>query len=137
MNIMYYFRHIDSSDALKYEVEQRVAALEPLILSSLPIHVTFSVANNLYTVHIGLHARNNNQVDVEESSDDMYKSIDMAYEALSRVVKREKEKQVNHHVKVDPFLTNAMAAAAVNNHLDDATAIDASEVLEEYQATGH
>ena len=137
MNITYYFRHIDSSDALKYEIEQRVAAIEPLILTTTPVHVTFSVANKVYTVHIGLHARNNSQVEVEESSDDMYKSIDMAFASMTRVVTREKEKQVQHHVKVDPFLSNAMAAAAVTSELEADEFIDAEVVIQEAAATGH
>lgn len=137
MNITYYFRHIDSSDALKYEIEQRVAAIEPLILTTTPVHVTFSVANKVYTVHIGLHARNNSQVEVEESSDDMYKSIDMAFAAMTRVVTREKEKQVHHHVKIDPFLANAMAAAAVTSEVDADEFIDAEVVIQEAAATGH
>jgi putative sigma-54 modulation protein len=137
MNIMYYFRHIDSSEALKNDVDQRVATLEPLINKTLPVHVRFSVENNQHTVHIELHARNNNHVYVEETSDDMYKSIDAAFEDLKRVVTREKEKQVDHHVKADPFVANAMAAAAVSYEIEDAEAIDAEEVIHEHQATGH
>lgn len=137
MNIMYHFHHLDSSDALIADVETRAAALEPLIVASSPIHVRFSVGNNRHTVHIGLQARSGNPVDVEESSEDMYKSIDMAFVTLTRIVKREKEKQVNHHVKADPFLENALAAAAVNNQIDEEIAVDASEVLREYQANGH
>lgn len=137
MNIMHYFRHMDTSDALKYEVEQRLIGLEPLIQTSTPIHVTFSVSQNIYTVHVGLHARNNSHVEVEEKSDDMRKSIDMAFEALRRVVTREKEKQTQHHIKVDPFTTQAQAAAIVTNAIDELESMDAEQVLEAAQATGH
>ncbi len=137
MNIQYYFRHLGSSDALKYQIEQRVAALEPLILTTTPIHVTFSVANNQNTVHIGLHARNNSQIDIEESSDDMYKSIDMAFEALNRAVTREKEKQTHHHLKIDPFAASERASLAVNRQKEEAEAIDADQVLQHFASTGH
>lgn len=137
MNIMYYFRHIDSSEALKSQVEQRVAALEPLILKTTPIHVTFAIENGQNYVHIGLHARNNSQVDVEETSEDMYKSLDMAFESLTRRVTREKEKQVQHHIKIDPFQANARAAASATEEVEEEEAIDASVVLEQHAATGH
>ncbi len=137
MNIQYYFRHIGSSDALKAQIAERVATLEPLILSSTPVHVTFSVANNLQTVHIGLHARGNSQIEVEESSEDMYKSIDMAFDTLSRAVTREKEKQTHHHLKLDPFEMSLKASVAVNKEREDSEAIDAEKVLEQYASTGH
>lgn len=137
MNIIHYFRHIDSSEALKSAVEQRAAALKPLIIESLPIHVTFTVEGVEHTVHIGLHARNNTQVEVEETSDDMYKSLDMAFDSLTRVVTREKEKQTHHHVKVDPFAKTEAAAARVSDDINYADSIDASKVLESYAATGH
>lgn len=137
MNITHNFRHMDTSDALKYEVEQRLIGLEPLIQTSTPIHVTFSVSQNKYTVHLGLHARNNSHVEVEEKSDDMHKSIDMAFESLRRVVTREKEKQTHHHVKTDPFVMQAQAAATVTSAIDELEFVDAEEVLEAVQANGH
>ncbi|MES2746319.1 MAG: HPF/RaiA family ribosome-associated protein, partial [Bdellovibrionota bacterium] len=81
--------------------------------------------------------RNNNHVHVEESSDDMYKSIDAAFQDLKRVLTREKEKQVDHHVKADPFVATALAAAAVTYGIEEADAIDAEDVIHEHQATGH
>ncbi|MBC7660014.1 MAG: ribosome-associated translation inhibitor RaiA [Chitinophagaceae bacterium] len=137
MNIMHHFRHMDSSDALKYEVNQRLEVLEPIIQSSTPIHVTFSVAQEIYTVHVGLHARNNSHVEVEESSDDMHKSIDMAFDSLNRVVKREKEKQTNHHIKMDPFAVTAHEASLVSNAVDELEAVDAEVILQAVHATGH
>ncbi|RYZ55098.1 MAG: ribosome-associated translation inhibitor RaiA [Proteobacteria bacterium] len=137
MNVMHYFRHMDSSDALKYEVEQRLSGLEPLIQTSTPIHVTFSVGGDRYTVHVGLHARNNSHVEVEEKSDDMHKSIDMAFESLKRVVTREKEKQVHHHEKRDPFAMQAQAAAVVTNEIEEQEYVDAEQILKQVQATGH
>ncbi len=137
MNTMYYFRHMDSSEALKYEIEQRLVGLEPLIQTSTPIHVTFSVSHDSYTVHIGLHARNNSHVEVEEKSDDMHKSIDMAFESLRRVVTREKEKQTHHHIKIDPFIAQAKAAAVITKEIDELEYVDAEQILRQANATGH
>ena len=137
MNILYYFRHMDSSEALKFEVEQRLAGLEPIIQTSTPIHVTFSVAQAIYTVHVGLHARNNSHVEVEEASDDMHKSIDMVFESLRRVVTREKEKQTHHHVKADPFATQAHAAELASHAADELEYVDAEAVLRAVNTTGH
>ena len=133
MNYMYYFRHMESSDALKFEIEQKLAGLESLLQPSTPIHVTFDLVNGFYTVHVGLHARDNSHVQVDVKSDDMYKSIDQAYEAIRRQVTRVKEKQVQHHVKDDPFVSTEQAANAVTHQLNDDEAVDAEYVIAAHQ----
>lgn len=97
MKVLYYFRHMSSSEALKYNFARKAAGLETLIQSSTPVYVTFAVENDIFKVHVGLHARNNNRIELEEASEDMYKSIDLVIDSLKRQLTREKGKQVEHH----------------------------------------
>lgn len=111
MNFHYYFRHMSSSDALKYDFERKMAGMENLIQPSKPIHVTFSVEADVHKVHVGLHARNNHTVEVEEMSDDMYKSLDLVMDNLHRQLSREKDKMLRHNGKADPFAEAAAPEA--------------------------
>jgi len=103
MNFHYYFRHMTSSDALKYDVERKMAGMESLIQTSSPIHVTFLVEADVHKVHIGLHARNTTVIEVEELSDDMHKSLDLVMDTLHRQLTREKDRMLRHNSKADPF----------------------------------
>ncbi len=104
MNFQYYFRHMTSSDALKYEVEKKMSSgLEGLILSSTPIHVTFSIEAGQCKIHVGLHARNNALIEAEAVTDDMHKSVDEVMDTLHRLLSQEKDRLLRHQTKVDPF----------------------------------
>lgn len=117
MNFHYYFRHMNSSDALKYDVERKMAGMESLIQTSNPIHVTFSVEADVHKVHVGLHARNNATVEVEEQSDDMHKSLDLLMDNLHRQLSREKDRMLARNGKPDPFAD--VAAPMPPNPADD------------------
>jgi ribosomal subunit interface protein len=107
MNFHYYFRHMASSDALKYDTERKLAGMESLIQNSLPIHVTFSVDADVHKVHVGLHARNRTLIEVEEESDDMHKSLDLVMDNLHRQLSREKDRLLRYNSKADPFVEAA------------------------------
>lgn len=117
MNFHYYFRHMTSSDALKYDFERKMAGMESLIQTSRPIHVTFSVEADVHKVHVGLHARNHTAIEVEEMSDDMHKSLDLVIDNLHRQLSREKDRMLRHSSKVDPYVE--AAAPVPSNPADD------------------
>jgi putative sigma-54 modulation protein len=113
MNFHYTFRHMTSSDALKYSFERKMAGMENLIHTSHPIHVTFSVDADVHKIHVGLHARNNAILEVEEMSDDMHKSLDRVVDSLHRQLSRIKDKMLRHNTNADPFV-EALAPKAEN-----------------------
>ncbi len=112
MKVQYYFRHMDSSNALMYEFEHKTENLEPLIQTSSPINVTFMVENGQHKIHVELHARTHTLIELTEVSEDMHKSIDLVVDTLTKALTREKSKQTHHHVKQDRFQA-AMAASTV------------------------
>lgn len=124
MNIQYYFRHMSSSEALKYAFESKVGpAMESLIQVSSPIRVTLSVENDLRKVHVSMHARNHSLIEAEEVSEDMLKSIDLLMDTLHRRLTEEKDRQVNHKSRLDPF-HQVVTSSATESDLDDEFEID-------------
>ncbi|HYX35890.1 MAG TPA: ribosome-associated translation inhibitor RaiA [Oligoflexus sp.] len=117
MNFHYYFRHMTSSEAMKYDTERKMAGMESLIQTSMPIHVTYSVDADLHKVHVGLHARNRTLIEVEEVSGDMHKSLDMVMDNLHRQLSREKDRLLRHNSKADPFVE--VAAPMPRDPADD------------------
>ncbi len=100
MRFQYSFRHMRTSEALQANFERKVAgAIEPLIQASSPIRVTFLVENDLFKMHVELHARDHSLVEVKEASGDMQKTIDLAVETLFGILTRSKDRQVAHHAK--------------------------------------
>ncbi|WP_176736645.1 ribosome hibernation-promoting factor, HPF/YfiA family [Oligoflexus tunisiensis] len=117
MNFHYTFRHMKSSDALKYDFERKMAGMENLIQTSLPIHITFSVDADVHKIHVGLHARNNAILEAEEMSDDMHKSLDLVMDNVHRQLSREKDRMLRYNSKADPFVE--AAAPLPPNPADD------------------
>lgn len=116
MNFHYYFRHMSTSEALKYDFERKMASgMESLIQTSNPVHVTFSVEGTVHKVHVGLHARNNTLIEVEELSEDMHKSLDRVMDNLHRQLSREKDRMLRH--KTDRFAEVAVSPS--RNPADD------------------
>jgi ribosomal subunit interface protein len=94
-----------------------MAGMESLIQTSSPIHVTFLVDADVHKVHIGLHARNTTVIEVEESSEDMHKSLDLVMDTLHRQLTREKDRQLRYKSNEDPFVEAAVALSP--NPADD------------------
>jgi|GEM_PF-6473389 ribosomal subunit interface protein len=118
MKFQYSFRHMESSEALKYDFERKMAnGMEPLIQTSSPIAVTFIVENNQHKVHVELHARNHVLIEITEVSDEMHKTIDLAVDTLYKKLTREKSRQVKHGGRVDRF--EAARSASPQTDTDD------------------
>ncbi len=120
MKFQYSFRHMESSEALKYDFERKMAnGMEPLIQTSSPITVTFIVENNQHKVHVELHARNHALIEVTEVSEDMHKSLDLAVDTLYKKLTREKSKQVKHNGRGDRFETAMVGSSTAADSDDD------------------
>lgn len=89
--------HFTPTEAIINHVKERFSRLDLPQIDILDLHVTFSCERKtLYRVAVRYHAAH---VDlfVEATSDDMYKSIDLAFDKLKRRVHRWKEKITDHH----------------------------------------
>lgn len=92
MQVAITFRHLDSSDAVKDHVEEKMAKLTRL-LSKEPInvHVILSQEKFRYIAEVTVHAMNLSLACVEEASD-LYAAIDQVSHKLEHQLRRHKEK---------------------------------------------
>ena len=100
MKFLHYFRHMKSSKGLSLDFERKFEGFASLIQTSSPVHVTFSIENGQYHIHVGLHAKNNRPIEADQTSEDMHKSIDLIIDKLHHLLSREKDKVLSQYHQV-------------------------------------
>lgn len=124
MQFQFTFRHMDSSPALQSYCEAKLKEkIEKFVTKPIEAHVLFSVVRHQQTAHVSFRGGDGFDVEVEESSADMYASIDGLVDKLVAKMRKHKEKLKDHK---QPRLAEALAEVG---DAPAADAMDASEVL--------
>lgn len=102
MQVNITFRHLDSTDALKSHVQDRVDHIQRYIDRPSESHVVLYVQNKKehhadITVHAGPFVLRG-----QAKSENMYGSIDQAVDKIERQLKKHKEKMKNHKPTMIP-----------------------------------
>lgn len=95
MQVSVTFRHMDASDPLKKHALERVDHIKKYLSDAADAHVVLSVDRYMHKADVNLSA-NGLMIRGEESSGDMYNSIDRAIEKIERQVKRYRNKMSTH-----------------------------------------
>ena len=95
MQVSVTFRHMNPTDALKEFAADKVGRMEKFIHLPTDAHVVLSVEKYLHKAEINIVA-NGVRMRGEETSDDMYGSIDGAASKIERQVKRYLDKLTSH-----------------------------------------
>lgn len=95
MQVSVTFRHMDATDSLKAFASEKVSRIEKYIHTPTDAHVVLSVEKHLHRAEINVIA-NGMRVRGEESSADMYGSIDGAAQKIERQLKRYRNKLAGH-----------------------------------------
>ncbi len=97
MQLSVTFRHMDATEALKEYAKEKVERIRKYFPDPLKAHVVLScdrgynhVADVMITLHNGIAIKG------EETTEDMYSSIDLVMAKIERQVRRYKEKIRNH-----------------------------------------
>jgi putative sigma-54 modulation protein len=98
MQVSVTFRHMDATDALKSFAADKVSRIEKYIHTPTDAHVVLSVEKHLHRAEINVTA-NGLRIRGEESSADMYGSIDGAAQKIERQLKRYRSKLASHKVR--------------------------------------
>lgn len=98
MQVSVTFRHMDATDALKAFAAEKVSKIEKYIHTPTDAHVVLSVEKHLHRAEINVSA-NGMRVRGEESSSDMYGSIDAAAQKIERQLKRYRNKLSTHKAR--------------------------------------
>ncbi len=94
MRIVYTSRNIEITDALKNLTEDKLEKIDKYFEEDIEIHVTYRVQNKTDTAEITIHLPGT-ILRSEESTDDMYESIDNAVEKLERQIRKYKTRLKN------------------------------------------
>src|SRR6516225_5532519 len=97
MQLSVTFRHMDATEALKAYAQEKVERIRKYFPDPIKSHVVLSCDrgyNHIADVMITLH--NGIVIAGEETTEDMYSSIDLVMAKIERQVRRYKEKIRNH-----------------------------------------
>lgn len=125
MQVSVTFRHMDATDALKAFAAEKVSKIEKYIHTPTDAHVVLSVERHQHRAEINVSA-NGMRIRGEESSGDMYGSIDAAAAKIERQLKRYRNKLANHKAR------EGHAHKVQLSYVDN---IDAAELPAESQTT--
>lgn len=99
MNITVTFRHIESTEAIKAHVEDKLEKFKKYLISPIDVHVILSVEKFRQKCEIILTSKHFRATAVE-TSENLYTSIDQAEYKLERQLKKHKEILKEHkHLK--------------------------------------
>src|SRR5579859_5931961 len=97
MQLSVTFRHMDATDALKEYAREKVERIRKYFPDPIKAHVVLAcdrgynhIADVMLTLHNGIVIKGN------ETTEDMYSSIDLVMAKIERQVRRYKEK-IRHH----------------------------------------
>jgi putative sigma-54 modulation protein len=95
MQVSVTFRHMEATDSLKSFAADKVSRIEKYMHTPTDAHVVLSVEKHLHRAEINVIA-NGMRIRGEETSADMYGSIDGAAAKIERQLKRYRNKLASH-----------------------------------------
>jgi putative sigma-54 modulation protein len=95
MQVSVTFRHMDASDPLKKHAIEKVAHIKKYLDDAADAHVVLSIDRYMHKADVNLSS-NGLMIRGEDTSGDMYNSIDRAIEKIERQVKRYRHKLTTH-----------------------------------------
>lgn len=95
MNIT--FRNTDSTDAIKQYAEEKISGcLKKFLHKDTEVNAVLSVEKNRHIAEVSFNA-SGTVFKASEESEDLYASIDLLIDTLSRQLRKHKEKIAKHH----------------------------------------
>jgi putative sigma-54 modulation protein len=92
MNITLTGRNIEITQALKNNVEEKLSKYEKYFKSDIEVQATMGVQKTRQIFELTIPLKDDVVIRVEESSEDMYTSIDLAVDKLARQIQKHKTK---------------------------------------------
>jgi putative sigma-54 modulation protein len=96
MQTHFVFRQMESSNALRGYAEERLEKIKRYFSEPLRVSCTFTVDKVMHIAAFDVTLRNGLQLHAQESTENMYSSVDMALAKMERQVRRYKAR-IKHH----------------------------------------
>lgn len=87
-------KNINVTNGLRNQVEEKIGKLERYFTPDTEVHATLSVEKDLHKIEVTIPVKGN-IIRAEESSPDMYASIDMVEEVIEKQLKKYKNKIID------------------------------------------
>jgi len=102
MQVSVTFRHMEPTEALREYAEEKVTHVTEKYFQSgeSSAHVVLSTEKHWHIAHFDIHFKGKDAT-VEERTEDMYSSIDLAMAKLERLIARYKDKLRDHKLHAD------------------------------------
>ena len=94
MNLVISGKNIDITDGLRSAVEDKIGKLERYFTDSTEVHVTLSTEKNRQKIEVTVPMKGS-IIRAEETSTDMYVSIDLVEEVIERQLRKYKNKLID------------------------------------------
>lgn len=95
-------RNIDITEGLKSAIHEKIGKLEKFFSEDTEVHVTLSVEKERQKIEVTIPVKGN-IIRSEQTSNDMYVSIDLVEEIIERQLKKYKNKIIEHKQSVASF----------------------------------
>jgi putative sigma-54 modulation protein len=99
------FRKMDATDAIKQYAEEKVKKIKRFFPDPINAHVVLSMERYKHRADINITLHNGLVLKGQESSDDMYSSIDLAVAKIEKQVRRYKDKIRSHKPAPGPEIS--------------------------------
>ncbi len=106
-------RNINVSERTKDQIEKKLGKISKFFVDDTIAHVTLTHQKDDYTVEVTIPVKNS-LIRAEESSNDLYVSIDLVEEILERQVKRHRTKLIDRTQSAESF-----SSLFINNEEDE------------------
>ncbi len=102
MKIIITGRNINVGERTREQIEKKIGKLSKFFADGTTAHVTLSNQKDDYTIEVSIPIKNS-IIRAEESSNDLYVSIDLVEEVLERQIKRHRTKLIDKNQNASSF----------------------------------
>lgn len=101
MKLSVTFRHMDTSEAIKQHVEDKLDRLNKYFPDPVAAQVVLSTERHRHQIDVSITLSNGTAIKGKEVADDMYTAVDLVMDKIDRQIRRYKDKVTSHRKKGD------------------------------------
>ena len=135
MNLVISGKNIDITEGLRAAVEEKIGKLERYFNDSTEVHVTLSTEKNRQKIEVTVPMKGT-IIRAEETSTDMYVSIDLVEEVIERQLRKYKNKLIQKEQNVAQFSKGFVPVGTNAQEVIQSAKADAEAVDSDKQGRG-
>ena len=130
MEFQFFFRKMDSSEALKQLVRKKVNdQLFKIIGTPSKVRITFFLEGNFQYIHCSVTAKNGMKLYTEASSESMYNAVDQLCQKLGSQLQRYKSRTISRQKRKSLFPKFDLFSDEPSTLSFDENSIDAGDII--------